>query len=204
MDTTTGLLFTGDLTVQPPPNSTFVNGWLVSNDDAHDVCAGVGDPTLFPDDGSISLCQALAYSAGEGNLSFFLVSIPVIHCLTLPAIFTLFGLPFRYYLVAIAAPMIGLVCNVFFAQRELAHVMQIGNALIEQSTDLTLGNTTLTASSFAIDGGLIFFACIAFALSSERYNRQLFTVQSALSDQREALLSERASTRFDLRRGSDP
>ncbi len=54
-----------------------------------------------------------SYSAGEGNLAFCMTMIPVLQGLTLPAILLNIALPFRLFVVALAAPFAGLLMQVF-------------------------------------------------------------------------------------------
>jgi hypothetical protein len=131
-------IFTGGSLFGMSPNSTvpedtaFVSGWAVNLSSA--VCAGRGDSRVTPewlrssssnnkssssrsnsnnnnddDNDNVSLCQALAFNAGMGNLLSFSNELPLFNALTLPAILTSLGLPFRAYVMGLAAPAVGIV-----------------------------------------------------------------------------------------------
>jgi hypothetical protein len=92
----------------PPDNTEFNDGLAVNVNASSHVRGGV-DPTSRV----ISLCQALDLNAGLGNLLAFVFELPLVDALTMPAILTSFGLPFRLpfrlYLLALVPSAAGVV-----------------------------------------------------------------------------------------------
>ena len=194
LDVTNGDLFTGGLfghSHLASGNSTFVNGWLVNEPG---VCGGIGSSDSN-DTHAVSLCQSFAFNAGVGNLMFFMTNVPVMHALTLPAIFLSLGLPFRSYIVAVLAPLVGLCVQIYTIYQEVQLSVDAANFLISAHVALPIG-TQYTWLYVTLYGVIVYSSCIASALSNERYNRSLFTIQCALSERKEALLSERDETRY--------
>jgi len=193
--TYTGSIFSSEAAAvlkTPPSNSTFVDGWLV--DGPRDICGGIGD-LRAPNTDAISLCQSFAFNAAVGNLMFFITSIPTLHGLTLPATLMILALPFREYILALVAPALGICIQVYVFTEEIDLTSASANLILEQ------GETGLVRQQYVglyilVYALVIYGTCITAALTSERYNRSLFVIQSALSEQREALVTERDETQY--------
>eukprot|EP00750_Incisomonas_marina_P008663 INCI15576.4.p1 GENE.INCI15576.4~~INCI15576.4.p1 ORF type:complete len:926 (+),score=151.66 INCI15576.4:135-2912(+) len=196
-----GSLFNGGLfgdTSSPPDNSTFIDGWLQPASTSVGVCGGTGDARAAPTNASvISLCQTINYSASIGNLAFFLSSIPTLQGLTLPAILMLLALPLRWYLVAIAAPFAGMILQIVLAEHDLRVTREVANNILGSvnASDVRL-TEEFNWLYLSVYTTVIYSSCLASAISNERFNRAVFIIQCALSDQRAALITERDSTRY--------
>jgi hypothetical protein len=103
-DLSSGQMFDMNSGYTPPDNAEFNDGLAVNVNASSHVCGGV-DPTSRV----ISLCQALDLNAGLGNLLAFVFELPLVDALTMPAILTSFGLPFRLYLLALVPSSAGVV-----------------------------------------------------------------------------------------------
>lgn len=79
--------------------------------------------------------------------------------------------------------------------QELNLTTSVAKAHIELHTDATLTeqNYPLYIVVWTL---VIYLSSIASTLSNERYSRSLFTIQCALSEQRDALVNERDFTRY--------
>lgn len=102
------------------------------------------------------------------------------------------GLPFRFYIVALVAPAVGLALQSYIAYCNMATAVSLVNQLVP-THKLGTRYLWIYISVYSIT---VYGSCIASAWSNERKNRSLFTIQRALSDQRQALMSERDVTKY--------
>ena len=129
------------------------------------------------------------------------------------------------YLVAIAAPFAGMILQIVLAEHDLRVTREVANNILgsvnasdvrltEEFNWLYLSVSVFhrvelcrafppPAASLSMPAvvlccrytTVIYSSCLASAISNERFNRAVFIIQCALSDQRAALITERDSTR---------
>jgi len=186
----TGLFGTLSL---PPLNATWTDGFM-TDPAPGTVCGGRGDYRATSPD-QISLCQSLAFTSSMGSIAFWFNDIPVLHGVTMPAIFLLLAFPFRYYMVAIAAPLLGSLMQVYTVQQSLELTANISNDFSGQYGEVAdKPNLYPVVVLFAVI--TTYGMCISTALMNERYSRSIFLMKWAHSERRNVLLSTRQSTRF--------
>lgn len=178
-----------------PATSTFYEGWMMLNisvPDGETPCGGRGDESKY-NDTSISLCESLAFQTGLGNLQFWFDNTPMLACLTLPAMFMVLALPFRWYLTAIICPFAGSMYQIFLTAKAAKDLQPV---IASQSPQGEVTLASMYAVYLLLFSLVVYTSCIMASLSNERYSRSLFTIQCALSQQRDALLTERDTQRF--------
>ena len=173
--------------------STFVDGWLKSSGDVT-YCAGTGDPRNASK-ATVSLCEILGYTAGIGNLLFFIYSVPVLTGLTFPVVLMTLQLPFRKYLGALVIPFVGMAIQVAIISYELNLTTTLANDRMR-----SVGGRVVAEPMYPLELAffvlIVYSSCVASTLSNERYNRSLFQIQRVLNEKRDALVTKRDLTPY--------
>ncbi len=181
-------VFGMDANQTPPNDAVFVDGVQVNASGG--ACGGLGDPSLPTKTHNVTLCQALNFNAGAGNLLAFSSELPMLNALTLPAILTILGLPFRTYLLGLIAPAVGVVIMTHATSLETDVVANVANNHTKAYTSRAVSSSHF-AMFFVFFAVVVYAGCIFSTFANERYSRSLFTIHLSLSKQRDSLLTER-------------